>query len=461
MKRFLLGILTVAFFATVAFANPFVDVPVNHWAYEAVNSLVSRGIVEGYPDGTFKGNQTQTRYEFAMQVARMMAVVDFEKASKEDVRLLQRLAVEFNSELEALGVKVSEIDSRLVVVEDNLNNFHFSGEFRFDTTHQTKDSLSPKTSMDVSRFRLYMHKHIDENVSWFGRLGGESLEWERFYVTVKLPFNLTYIAGKSEFDWESEAGLVSDDDSIFALYGELGHRVRMSILGGNLDLFWFMRNDEPIFSFDGTVDRTQSLYGLRYFSGTEMIQFGFFGYQFKDSFDGFPEPKLYGVDVGANFGGVSVKGLYSKMDIEFPVIGSPDNPTHWKGMVTVDRDVLRFTDLTVEYAHFDPYFLVMNTPYNFILNSTGGVLEGGQFVPEETNVLFVRANQMLFDKVETTQRFVQTKLVDSNETNKTYSFSVKYHYTPSMFFELGYEHLNHFDNDLNDERVRFRVMVYF
>ncbi|MDR9771011.1 S-layer homology domain-containing protein [Acetomicrobium sp.] len=56
----------VAVFALVAFAapafaaNPFVDVPMNHWAYDAVSHLAAKGIIQGYPDGTYRGNQPMT-----------------------------------------------------------------------------------------------------------------------------------------------------------------------------------------------------------------------------------------------------------------------------------------------------------------------------------------------------------------------------------------------------------------
>lgn len=48
----------------------FPDVAANHWAYEAVSDLSRRGLVEGYPDGTFGGDRLLTRYEFAQIVYR-------------------------------------------------------------------------------------------------------------------------------------------------------------------------------------------------------------------------------------------------------------------------------------------------------------------------------------------------------------------------------------------------------
>ena len=57
-------------------ANPFSDVTPNDWAYQAVADLSEQGVVEGYPDGTFKGERNITRYELAQIIARMLANED-------------------------------------------------------------------------------------------------------------------------------------------------------------------------------------------------------------------------------------------------------------------------------------------------------------------------------------------------------------------------------------------------
>ncbi len=51
------------------------DVPITHWAYDAVRELSRLGIIEGYPDGTFKGKQPMTRYEFAIAVYRLLEAI--------------------------------------------------------------------------------------------------------------------------------------------------------------------------------------------------------------------------------------------------------------------------------------------------------------------------------------------------------------------------------------------------
>jgi hypothetical protein len=77
MKKFILvAVLAVIVAAPVfAQANPAQTVPFDHWAYDAVNQLVQKGIIIGYPDGTFKGDRAMTRYEFAMAISRMLGVL--------------------------------------------------------------------------------------------------------------------------------------------------------------------------------------------------------------------------------------------------------------------------------------------------------------------------------------------------------------------------------------------------
>jgi len=74
MRKFtvMIALLLVVALATPAIGASFPDVPSNHWAYEAINELVAAGVIEGYPDGTYKGQRNLTRYEIAMIVSRVM-----------------------------------------------------------------------------------------------------------------------------------------------------------------------------------------------------------------------------------------------------------------------------------------------------------------------------------------------------------------------------------------------------
>jgi len=114
MKKLALVLVLVLAFALPALANPFVDVPLNHWAYDAVQSLSAKGVIVGYPDGTFGGVKSLTRYEFAEAVAKALAYVEgMDFAAADDVAILEKLAIEFADELASLGVTVADLEASL------------------------------------------------------------------------------------------------------------------------------------------------------------------------------------------------------------------------------------------------------------------------------------------------------------------------------------------------------------
>ena len=121
MKKTLVSALAAALVVgaagtTFAAANPFSDVPRDHWAYDAVTQLANDGVVEGYGDGTFRGDRNITRYEMAQMVAKAMAKGDL---SASDRALVDRLAAEFADELNNLGVRVSNLEKHADMVKWN------------------------------------------------------------------------------------------------------------------------------------------------------------------------------------------------------------------------------------------------------------------------------------------------------------------------------------------------------
>ena len=108
---------------TTAFgANPFSDVTPDSWAYQSVSQLASAGIINGYPDGTFKGQKDITRFEMAQMIAKAMANQD--RANAEQQAMINRLADEFSNELNNLGVRVARL-------EDRTGNVKVSGDVQF------------------------------------------------------------------------------------------------------------------------------------------------------------------------------------------------------------------------------------------------------------------------------------------------------------------------------------------
>lgn len=90
-------------------AGPFMDVPAKHWSYDAVSKLAKDGIIDGYGDGTFRGDKTLTRYEMAMLVGKAMERSD--KADAQNKALIEKLAAEYSTELNNLGVRVGKLEA--------------------------------------------------------------------------------------------------------------------------------------------------------------------------------------------------------------------------------------------------------------------------------------------------------------------------------------------------------------
>ena len=174
--------------ATTAFAapNPFSDVTPNDWAYQAVSQLAAEGVVEGYPDGTFKGQQNITRYEMAQMVARAMVKQD--QLNAEQQAQLNRLADEFANELNSLGVRVSNLedrvgnvkmtgDARVRWVDDgNDDNFDMRARLQFNAKVADKTTAtaritsgnfgfdSDKEDPDLDLDRLYLDHELSDGL---------------------------------------------------------------------------------------------------------------------------------------------------------------------------------------------------------------------------------------------------------------------------------------------------------
>ena len=133
-------------------ANPFSDVSTDDWAYQAVSDLSDQGVVEGYPDGTFKGERNMTRYELAQIIARLMAKEDQLNAQQQAT--LDKLAGEYADELANLGVRVANLEKKI-------GNIAWSGDARMQYQRNRK------TDFNKDKNQFYNSRHED---NWNGRM---------------------------------------------------------------------------------------------------------------------------------------------------------------------------------------------------------------------------------------------------------------------------------------------------
>ena len=166
MKKTLVSALTTALVVgaastTFAAANPFSDVPADHWAYDAVSQLAADGVIEGYGDTTFRGNQNITRYEMAQMIAKAMAKTDVSAADK---ALIDKLAAEFSDELNNLGVRVSNLERNADMVKWNGKAEYTYKSLRDkDAGKDGVDASKRKNNSDHLLFRLEPSAEVNSN----------------------------------------------------------------------------------------------------------------------------------------------------------------------------------------------------------------------------------------------------------------------------------------------------------
>ena len=168
MRHTILRAAVCAFFAgaamTASAANPFSDVESDSWAYEAVASLSDQNIVEGYPDGTFKGDKHITRYEMAQITARLLAKRDSLSADQQSV--VDKLSRKYANDLSSLGVRISELEKKTGKTS-LLTELRVQGIDRYDDIFKDKKEKHYELG---ARVRLNTMTRINDRSTLYGQL---------------------------------------------------------------------------------------------------------------------------------------------------------------------------------------------------------------------------------------------------------------------------------------------------
>ena len=187
-------------------ANPFSDVTPSDWAYQAVVGLSEQGVVEGYPDGTFKGERNITRYEMAQIIARMLAKED--QLNAEQRATLDKLAGEYADELANLGVRVSNLEKKV-------GNIYWSGDARM--RYQSK-SLDQKDGWN-GRIRINVKGQVNDSTYVQGRFLNEmdfkgndtsSTSMDQLYVNHNFGKDVSVRLGRQPISFGDQAGWLNN-----------------------------------------------------------------------------------------------------------------------------------------------------------------------------------------------------------------------------------------------------------
>ncbi|WP_307974136.1 S-layer homology domain-containing protein [uncultured Dialister sp.] len=262
-------------------ANPFSDVTPDDWAYQAVSDLSDQGVVEGYPDGTFKGERNMTRYELAQIIARLMAKED--QLNAEQRATLDKLAGEYADELANLGVRVGNLekkvgniywsgDARMRYRDNSVGNDTWDGRMRInvkgqvnDTTtvngcltynmnfkDSTKDSGVYMDTLNVKHqfgdFAVTLGRYANNFGNEYSWRFGDSHNFDGAELSyAKDAFNAKVGFGQWDTDYTVDQKAAMDDQDAF--YAKAGYDFNFAKLG--VDYVKFQGNNTAKQSFSG------------------------------------------------------------------------------------------------------------------------------------------------------------------------------------------------------------------
>ena len=338
---------------TTAFAaNPFSDVTPDSWAYQAVSQLAQSGIVNGYPDGTFKGQNNITRYEMAQMVAKAMANQD--RANAEQQAMINRLADEFASELNNLGVRVAAL-------ENKVGNVKVTGDMRLryqgnEDKGWMSDTNDDKKSKFDMRGRVQFNATVNEDTEAvvrvtsgdmeFGDSKSNDVEVDRAYVTHRFGDSVAVTAGR--YNQVIGGGLMYDDsfDGANVVIGnekvsfEAAHGY---MLDGAADNLPTDKNGSMTYlGLKGKVGKNTTVGGF-WLNGNKNI-----------------DDEVYGFNVDANFGKVWVGGEWLDMN-------DTDDASAWVagiGYGAYNVSKAGTWDVKAQYFNQDTYAPIISSTWN-------------------------------------------------------------------------------------------------
>ena len=261
--------------ATAFAANPFSDLPAGHWAYGAVAKLAAAGVVDGYPDGTFKGDKTMTRYEMAQIVAKALA--------KGAIGADDKLVSEFADELDNLGVRVAKL-------EKNADNVQVTGAARISYADWKggafKDDDGGNSEAKL-RTRLWFTGEVNDN-------------WH--YVAM--------LQNQQQFEGKNESG---DSDTEFQRAYLTGNIGVVNLTAGRYNAFYSDGNvfDDRADAIEGRVN-----FGKAYFDASwgKLANDVNYGWTKKDNQNQSAADTYYAFVLGGNYGNLHGEATYMKAD---------------------------------------------------------------------------------------------------------------------------------------------------
>ena len=341
-------------------ANPFSDVTADDWAYQAVSDLSAQGVVEGYPDGTFKGEKNMTRYELAQIVARLMAKED--QLNAEQQATIDKLAGEYADELANLGVRVSNLEKKV-------GNISWAGDAKMMYTNN-----AGKTAKDTykGRIRLNVKGQVNDSTFVKGRIltnmyfknakaDDGNTTMDRLFVNHSFGDKTSVVLGRQdltvfgglEYDDAFDGAKLAYNDGKFDAYAAFGQmnagtdaqKATDAAFGGLGYDFGVAKLNAAYFNFTG--DKAKTAYGFDSIWGANLVvpvdNFSVFGEYWDSNAD--KNDNAYQAGLGystldaAKPGTFALNVAYNKVGANAYLGGVTYDAADFVGAIAADKDL--------------------------------------------------------------------------------------------------------------------------
>lgn len=236
LRKYLAIVLLLLSSVTCAYAQVPGDVPTDHWAYQAVDQLIARGYLGGYPDGLFHGDKAISRYEFATITKRIldevnarMTAIETKAATPtvttvtpvtpsvtpEDLEAVKKLVGEFKVELTVIGTRLDNIDNSLAEFKTKLETIDAiltDPEGPFETA---KTDIAKLKTIGFSGYLQLLYTSKDNGTK--GKAETFNMRRARFKLTAKPTEKSTFV---TELDASGDTTVTKDAYLQYAFDGD-------------------------------------------------------------------------------------------------------------------------------------------------------------------------------------------------------------------------------------------------
>lgn len=352
--------------ATVLAANPFSDVSQKDWSYQSVEQLASEGIINGYPEGTFKGQCSITRYEMAQMIAKAIAHQD--KANAEQKAVISKLSNEYADELNSLGVRIDYLEKNFGHVQTNGNlrlrwqhqkGTWFNGGtggrdskdnvFDFRARLEFDAKVADKTTVIV---RL-ANGAVGADATEFGNNKNDSVYMDRAYIIQKIGQKLNIRAGRTSLFIGQ--GMAYDDmfDGIVLTAGT--DKLKFTGAYGYMPVTNDDGENSPVISLAQVDGKVANINLTGYYMQLNQ----------NNRFDGNKYDYTYGAGANRAFGYFTIGGEYAKAKLDEDVRGSANEAwTAYLSYKGTDINKIGSYGLQVNYYSVADYAPIFSSTYD-------------------------------------------------------------------------------------------------